>query len=155
VKIGAELCVPVIGINLQHFFNAASAVLIVPFLLLGGCRIAGFIWPAASRVPQDRRRAIGLAIAVTFAVTAVFLAAMGFYRQRLAWILVPPVLVAVALELQTIRLAITRPRRWVFDSGRVPHAVCICPDTDGTPGTVRVRCPAWLCGRPRSDPGTH
>jgi len=117
VKIGAELCVPVIGINLQHFFNAASAVLIVPFLLLGGCRIAGFIWPAASRVPQDRRRAIGLAIAVTFAVTAVFLAAMGFYRQRLAWILVPPVLVAVALELQTIRLAITRPRRWVFDLG--------------------------------------
>ena len=116
-KIGTELCAPVIGINLQHFFNAASAVLIVPFLLLCGCRIAGFIWPVPSPVPPDRLRAIGLATALTFGVTAVFLAAMGFYRERLAWLLVPPVLVVVALELQAFRLAITRPRRWVFDVG--------------------------------------
>jgi hypothetical protein len=50
-------------------------------------------------------------------LAAVFLAAIGFYRERLAWLLVPPVLVVVALELQAFRLAITRPRRWAFDVG--------------------------------------
>ena len=116
-KLSMEHCLPVVGTNLQQFFNAASAVLIVPLLLLGGCRIASYVWPVASRGSRDRLRAIGVATAITFAVTAVFLAAMGFYRQRLAWLLVPPLLVMVALELQAFRLAIARPRRWLLDTG--------------------------------------
>ncbi|HEX5110428.1 MAG TPA: hypothetical protein VFV95_18385 [Vicinamibacterales bacterium] len=116
-KLGVVACPPKAIDNAWAFFNTGAPVMVVPLLLLCGCRIAGYIWPGNTPVPPERLRLIGLAIAFAFSVTAVFLLLMGYYVPRLIWLLVPSVLLAVTLELRALRLAIALPRRWMFDAG--------------------------------------
>jgi hypothetical protein len=123
--LGAVACTPIVTANLSAFFTTVAPVMLVPLTLLFGLWLAAGM--AAGR-PEDRPRRVmtkpaALAIGTTFAVTLVFLALMGFYRPRLAWMLFPPLALALAIELRTWRLA-TAPAGW-WQFNWLVLAVCL------------------------------
>lgn len=109
--IGPAACAPIVAHNLWTFLNTSAPVLLVPLALLFGLRVARSVWATAGTVSETLTRSVVVAIRATFCVTAVFLALMGFYAQRLTWLLVPPLLLEMALELRAWRLS-TDPAGW-------------------------------------------
>jgi hypothetical protein len=109
--IGPASCAPIVAHNLRTFFNTSAPVLLAPIALLFGLRVSRSVWATAATVSETLTRPVVVAIRVTLFVTAVFLALMGFYAQRLTWLLVPPLLLEMALELRAWRLA-TDPAGW-------------------------------------------
>jgi hypothetical protein len=67
-------------------------------------RVCREIWAPGTPV-SPKGRALAAAIGVTFTMTTLFFAAMGFYAPRLIWELVPPLLMLIAVDGQAIRLA--------------------------------------------------
>jgi hypothetical protein len=102
----ADGCAPAITSNLLTFFNTTAPVLVIPGILVVASRLARLIWSAGDVVEQQPPpRALGQSIAITFTITLVFLALMGFYVPRLSWLLVPPLLLLAAVEVQGLRFS--------------------------------------------------
>jgi hypothetical protein len=97
----------------QASFGAATwPVVVWPLLLLAvivAFRTTGKSRATASLVSIDRPLLRGSAI--TLVGFGVFLALLGFYRQRLSWSLVPPLLVIGALLLTDVGTESTPARR--------------------------------------------
>ena len=105
--------------NFWMFFTVAAPVILVPLVLLFCSRVARYLRPGPDPVPQPTLHALSLAILMTFGITVVFLATMGFYVQRLNWLLAPPILLALAVELRALRLSFPRRVAWRFDASLV------------------------------------
>ena len=120
---GIAACGPVVTKNFWTFFTMAAPVILVPLVLVFCSRVARYVRPGPEPVPQSTLHALGLAIAMTFGITLVFLAMMGFYVQRLNWLLLPPILLALAVELRALRLSVPRRATWRFDASVVAVAV--------------------------------
>lgn len=113
LKLGVTACVPIATGNAWMFIHTASPIVVPPLLAIFCCRVARYALPR----PIDAAgpgRSIGLAITVTFLVTAAFLGLMGFYVPRLCWMLIPPLLLTLAFELQAFRLSLRKPDGWLF-----------------------------------------
>jgi hypothetical protein len=113
--IGHFACVPIGAHNLWTFFNTSVPVLLAPLALLFGLRVSRRVWAPVGTVSDTMTWPVVVATRTTFLVTTVFLALMGFYAQRLTWLLVPPLLLEMALELRAWRLATDSAGWWRFN----------------------------------------
>jgi hypothetical protein len=113
--IGHFECVPIGAHNLWTFFKTSAPVLLLPLALLFGLRVSRSVWAPVGTVSETMTRPVVVAIRATLLVTAVFLALMGFYSQRLTWLLVPPLLLEMALELRAWRLSTDSAGWWRFN----------------------------------------
>jgi hypothetical protein len=105
---GLASCGPAARDNWIVFYTTAAPVLAVPALLLFVLRVARYIWPGDELPP--RTGVLGQTIGITFVTIVVFMMLEGRYFPRLCWLLVPPVLMAVAIELKSLRLSHPRAR---------------------------------------------
>jgi len=95
------------------FVAAYGPAVGMPLLLLGLCRLVSrLITPRAATDADEaelarrvRVRAVTTSVACYLAVATPFLALMGFYAERLGWLLVPAILALIALELSECRRA--------------------------------------------------
>ena len=115
---GIAACGPVVTKNFWMFFTVAAPVILVPLVLVFCSRVARYLRPGPDPVPQPTLHALGLAILMTFGITVVFLATMGFYVQR--------------LELAAGASRSSSPWRW--SSGR-----CVSRSRAGWPGDLTRR----------------
>lgn len=109
---GVDACLPVVAANFRMFFNTAAPVVAIPLLLVVLSVMANQHWGQPVAV-LPARRALQQSIALTFVITLTFLALMGFYVPRLAWLLVPPLVLAIVLEVQGIVRAQRVSARWL------------------------------------------
>jgi hypothetical protein len=91
--------------NLSTYLTMLGAVVIGPALMLGVAVAAARIAGGRSR-PTDRERAPARAIAVYVLVDVLFFAFMGFYRTRLAWTIVPALLLILGREIGRLERAV-------------------------------------------------
>jgi hypothetical protein len=91
--------------NLSTYLTMLVAVVIAPVLMLGVTVAAARIAGDRSR-PTDRERATARAIAVYLLVDVLFFAFMGFYRTRLAWTIVPALLLILGREIGRFERAV-------------------------------------------------
>ena len=94
--------------NLSTYLTMLAEVVIGPALMLGVAIAAARIAGGRSR-PTDRERPTARAIAVYVLVDVLFFAFLGFYRTRLAWTIVPALLLILGREIG--RLERTVPAR--------------------------------------------
>jgi hypothetical protein len=111
-------CGPIAARHLTTFFNVSVPVLAIPLLLAFLCRLARTVFGQNTPV-GPAQQALARSIALTLLVTLAFLALMGFYAQRLCWLLVPPVVLMATLDCYMVRAG--RPVRWpwLFDAALV------------------------------------
>jgi len=105
VRAGWDACVPMATKNLLSFFNAAAPILVIPAIGVCLSRACREIWAPAQTPAPPTARALWQAAALTFVVSVLFFAAMGFYVPRLVWPLVPPLLMMIAIDWQALREA--------------------------------------------------
>jgi hypothetical protein len=115
-RVSLASCVPTAQANWTTFFMTAAPILVVPALLLCGLRVIRYVSPGDTP-PSPPSLALGRAIATTFTTILIFMMLEGRYAPRLCWLLVPPVLMAVAVELQAIRLSRPRARLQWLNAG--------------------------------------
>ena len=113
VKLGADACLPIVTNNAWTFLNTAAPIVFPVLVAIFCCRLARLCLPAVVQLPEAGR-AIALAVAITLAITTAFLGLMGFYVPRLCWLLIPPLLLVLAYELQAFRLSLRSPNGWGF-----------------------------------------
>lgn len=101
-RVSLASCGPDAQTRMLAFFNTVTPVIVVPALLVIGCRVARYIRPGDGDPPRPAA-ALGQAIAFTFVTSALFMAMMGAYAPRLCWQLVPPLLLLAAMEFHALR----------------------------------------------------
>ena len=117
IRAGWAACAQTVKNNAWLFARYTAPVILMPIVLAGGCRVARHLWPGIPAPPLPKRGALTLAIAFSLVVTTTFLALMGFYVTRLSWMLVPPLLLILAIELRDLRLSRADPAGSRFKAG--------------------------------------
>jgi hypothetical protein len=83
--------------NVAHFFQMLLAVGRFPVTLLGAVVLLGFVSRAPIVLIFTQRRVVFMAITVTTISCLLFFYLVGFYQERLAFNVVPPLILSAAI----------------------------------------------------------
>jgi hypothetical protein len=108
-QAGRAVCVPRLVDNTWAFIDRLAQMTMVPLALIALVRVARFFWPGSregSGAPAVNR-SVGPAVAGCVLVSGTLLLLMGDaqYMPRLYWILIPPMLLVLSIDLQQLRVA--------------------------------------------------
>ena len=105
---GRAKCIPRLRDDSGLFFNVLAQMTLVPLALLVVLRIARAVWPAPGDAPPVNRH-LAIAIGACLGVATVLLLLMGgaFAMPRLYWVLIPPLMMLLAVDLQRLRIALS------------------------------------------------
>jgi hypothetical protein len=107
-RSGRAKCVPRLHNEGGMFFNVLAQMTLVPLALIVVVRIARFVWPVPGD-PAPVNRHVAIAVGACLGVAAVMLLLMGgaFVMPRLYWILIPPLMMLLAIDLQQLRAGLS------------------------------------------------
>lgn len=109
--------------NLADYLKTLATVALFPLLALAAVSIMTIA--AGVRVPRtDRERDTSRAVLWYMLANIPFFALMGFYRTRLSWTLVPPLLLLLGHAIGRLELALSHNRRGALRAGAAAMALC-------------------------------
>lgn len=106
---GPEAFAAALAHNLGQYAQVLGRVAAFPALVIAALVLAAHLLGGSRRggAGEHARRA-GVAVLVYLLVSVPFFALMGFYANRLAWTVVPALLVMMAMETESLRQALGR-----------------------------------------------
>ncbi len=113
-RLGAGPLAAILLAKLTQLAWLAVSVLRLPVAMLGA--LAALAWSAREHRPRRGRGHLlrWRAVAGVFLLEVVFLYLMGYYQERLAWALVPPVLAGAAIVAGDLDARLAGGRRLAF-----------------------------------------
>jgi len=108
-KTGADACVPLLQQNAWLTLDMLAKMTMVPLALIVAVRVARWVWTRDGNAAAPVNRHVGAAVAGSIVVAATLLLLMGrsYNMPRLFWVLIPPLLLVLVIELQQLRAALT------------------------------------------------
>ena len=107
-KAGADVCIPQLQLNGWKTLDMLAKMTMVPLALIVAVRVARLVWPQSSSAAAPVNRHVAPAVAACLFVASMLLLLMGGAANmpRLFWVLMPPLLLVLAIELQQLRAAL-------------------------------------------------
>lgn len=108
--------------NLGEYVQVLGRVAAFPALVIAALVLAAHLLGSRRGAGEHARRA-GVAVVVYLLVSVPFFGLMGFYASRLAWTVVPALLVVMAMETEALRQALGH-RRPLLTAAAAVLALC-------------------------------